>query len=30
MLPCATRKGGPRFFMVLEVRENFIVVVEDR
>jgi len=30
MFPCATRKGGPRFSMVLERRENFIVVIKDR
>jgi hypothetical protein len=30
MLPCATRKGGPRFFMVLEVKENFIAIMKDR
>ncbi len=30
MFPCATRKGGPRFSMVLKVRENLITVVKDR
>ncbi len=30
LLPSATRKGGPRFCMVLEMRENLITSVEDR
>jgi hypothetical protein len=30
ILPCAIRKGEPKFFMVAEVREKLVVIVEDR
>jgi hypothetical protein len=29
MFPCVTRKGDQKFFMVLKVKENLVVAVED-
>jgi hypothetical protein len=29
MFPCATRKGGPRLFIVPEVKENLIAIIEN-
>jgi hypothetical protein len=30
MLPCATRKGEPRFSMTIDVRDVLVVVIKER